>query len=53
VALKEGAVGAVGVQAPQERPSHKEEVNELDTLKMNRRHTFRLFGTNSLKEGAM
>jgi hypothetical protein len=52
--LKKGAVGAVGVQSPQERPSHKEEVNELETLKKNRRrHIVRLFGTNSLKEGAM
>jgi hypothetical protein len=34
--------------------SHKEEVNELETFKKNRRrHTVRLFGTNSLKEGAM
>jgi hypothetical protein len=53
-ALKEGAVGAVGLQSPQEKRSHREKVNELDTLKKKRRrHTVRLFGTNSLKEGAM
>jgi hypothetical protein len=47
-------VGAVAVRSPQEKPSHKEEVNELETLKKNRRrHTVGLFGTNSLKEGAM
>jgi hypothetical protein len=47
-------VGADGLHSPQEKSSHKEEVNELETLKKNRRrHTVRLFGTNSLKEGAM
>jgi hypothetical protein len=46
-------LGAVGEWSPQEKPSHKK-TSQAETLKRKERwHTFRLFGMNSLKEGAM
>jgi hypothetical protein len=47
-----GAVGAVGEWSPQGKPSHKKSQAETSERK-EQRHTDRLFGTNSLKEGTM
>jgi hypothetical protein len=51
-ALKEGAVGAVGVQSPEGRASQKEDGTSWRPSGRSGRDTVRLFGTNSLKEGA-
>jgi hypothetical protein len=51
--LKEGAVGAVREQPPQ-RSRKRRRRHELKTSeRKNRQCTVRLFGTNSLKEGAI
>jgi hypothetical protein len=56
--LKEGAAGAVGEKAPW-KPNHGKEAETGHSRHMhspwkkNWRYAGRLFGTNSLKEGAM
>jgi hypothetical protein len=52
-ALKEGAVVVVGEWSPWERPSHNKTSRADTSGKKEQRHTKRLFGMNSLKEGAM
>jgi hypothetical protein len=51
--LKEGAVVAVGEWSPRERPSHKKTAWAELSEKKEWSYTFKLFGMNSLKVGAM
>jgi hypothetical protein len=54
--LKEGAVRAVGEKSPQKRSSNLQEgeMSHAETSgRKEQRHINTLFGTNSLKEGAV
>jgi hypothetical protein len=50
-ALKERAVGAVGVQSPEGRPNQKEDGTSWRPSGRGGGDTVSLFGTNTLKEG--
>jgi hypothetical protein len=51
--LKEEAVGTIGEEPPRRKTEPREDESKCSPQKKKRRYACRLFGTNSLKKGAM